>query len=275
MTWLSEKSVRCVPVPVRAPHKGVLAPDSAGSWPGFVPVTGTSPGGEDDGIVRAWLTAEPVPDPHRSWHGWAADFDRSGLWPLLVMQAWDRPFRSGELDEPAGSADAPDVLRSGWEGTRLVQQDGTLLPHPPWPGLAEPADGSGDESAAMIGLPDEGLPRELLLVPAARPADALAQLGWRGACNWSLTGADIAGVLRSWEDRFGAYVVGIGFATLDLVVTRPPTTEEQCLLLADEHYAFCPDNFFPQNLPPAPTAITREEYAGALCDASVWHFWWD
>ena len=64
-------------------------------------------------------------------------------------------------------------------------------------------------------------------------------------------GADVAGVLRSWEDRFGAYVVAVGFATLDLVVTRPPGDAREALVLAQEHYAFCPDVLDLQDLPPA------------------------
>jgi Domain of unknown function (DUF4253) len=113
-----------------------------------------------------------------------------------------------------------------------------------------------------------------VLAPAARPADAVAQVGWSGACNWSLTGADVAAVLRSWEDRFGAYVVRIGFAALDVVVTRPPVTVEQCLGVADEHLAFCPDNFAPQDQAD-PVLYSQDEYAALLRGARTWHFRWD
>ena len=102
----------------------------------------------------------------------------------------------------------------------------------------------------------------------------MAQLGWDGACNWSLTGGAISAVLRTWEDRFGAYLVSIGSAEFDLVVTRPPTGDDQCLLLADEHYAFCADNFSPQTSV-EPESYTREEYAELLRGARAWHFWWD
>lgn len=83
-------------------------------------------------------------------------------------------------------------------------------------------------------------------------------------------------MLRSWEDRFGAYLVSLGFADLDLVVTRPPTDDATLALLADEHLAFCPDNYAPQTAdrwdqPP----YTRDEYAEMLRGSTQWHFWWD
>lgn len=118
------------------------------------------------------------------------------------------------------------------------------------------------------------VPGELLLVPARRPADALAHLGWSGACNWSLTAGELAGVLRSWEERFGAYLVSVGSAALDLVVTRPPVTPRQCGLLADEHLALCPDDFHPQT-GPEERPISHDEYAAGLRGVTTWHFWWD
>jgi hypothetical protein len=201
-------------------------------------------------------------------------FDRTGLWPLVVTTHCERPFRVGELSGPADVPDAADVLLEGWRGTRLVRPDGTLLPQRPWPGLAASTGRADGDVAVLPDPPYRGWAHDLLLVPATRPADAIAQLGWHGACNWFLTGADIAAVLRSWEDRFGAYVVNIGFAEFDVVVTRPPVDREQCLVLADEHYAFCPDNYAPQDLV-EPVLFSREEYAEQLRGARVWHFWWD
>jgi hypothetical protein len=136
------------------------------------------------------------------------------------------------------------------------------------------ASGVPDDGTALLPGPPGHWPSDLLLVPATRPADSVDQLGWDGACNWFLSGADIAAVLRSWEDRFGAYIVSIGCAEFDLVVTRPPVSDEQCLLLADEHYCFCPDNFSPQTLA-EPVLYSREKYAEMLRGARRWHFWWD
>lgn len=263
---------RTGPVPVRADQLVPIGtPPRLPGLPSLVPVEASW--AEGVGQPCAWLTDQALDEPFTMWRRIACEFDRTSLWPL-VTGSWDRPFRSGELAGPMDVPEAADVLRSSWGGTRLVRADGTLLPQREWPGLA-PATGSPDGDTAL--LPDPPGPvwtAHLLLVPATRPADALAQLGWHGAGNWSLTGADVAAVLRSWEERFGAYVVQIGFAEFELVVTRPPLDREQCLVLADEHYAFCPDNYAPQNLA-EPVLFTREEYAEQLRGARVWHFWWD
>jgi hypothetical protein len=49
----------------------------------------------------------------------------------------------------------------------------------------------------------------------------------------------MAGVLGSWEERFGARVVGVGSAELDVVVTRSPVDAEDAWVPAHEHVAFC------------------------------------
>jgi hypothetical protein len=78
----------------------------------------------------------------------------------------------------------------------------------------------------------------------------------------------LASLLRSWEDRFGAYVIAIGFDTLDLAVLRPARTPEQARAIAAEHFASCPDNIYQGS-------GTLEAYAQELVDAPRWSFWWD
>jgi hypothetical protein len=267
--WLDE---RARPIPVRADCPDPLTSSmQAPGLPELTHVIAERPYG--DGAAVAWLTTAPVARSRHVWRALAREFDATGLWPLVVAGAWDRPFHTGEVTGPAPVPDVEDVLRACWAGTRLVLPDGTPLPQRPWPGLA-PASGTDGDQVVLADPPGHGGAGDLLLVPATRPADAVAQLGWFGACNWSLSGADIAAVLRSWEDRFGAYLVRIGFAEFDVLVTRPPVTDEQCLLLADEHYAFCPDNFSPQDLAD-PVLYSRDEYASLLRGSPVWHFWWD
>ncbi|OMQ14156.1 hypothetical protein A7K94_0218650 [Modestobacter sp. VKM Ac-2676] len=273
MTWsIDEHSFR---TPVRAVRPGSV--EAAGTLldlPPMTPVHGRRGPDQLEERVRGWLSTSPVSDPEGSWRRCARVFDRTGLWPLLAGWFDEHPYVDDEPVPPGGPVDAAGVLEEGWLGCTPVRADGTPLPHPPWPGLA-PGRGAADERGVLLTSEHE-LPRlgGLLLVPATRPADAVAQLGWSGAVNWSLTGASISAVLRSWEDRFGAYLVGIGGATLDLVVLRPPVTARQCDLMAAEHFAFCPDNFFPQNgLDDQP--ISQGDYAARLRRATTWHFWWD
>jgi hypothetical protein len=104
------------------------------------------------------------------------------------------------------------------------------------------------------------------LVPAQRPADVLARLGWQGAVN-SRSTADITAVLRSWEDRFGARLLEVGLADIRLLVSRPPRTLEAALPIAAEHFAF-----------------SEEAHGGLRCIDAIaramvgnpfWDFWWD
>ncbi len=75
-------------------------------------------------------------------------------------------------------------------------------------------------------------------------------------------------ILDTWEDRFDAYLVGLGFDTVTLIVGRPPADLGAANEIAAEHLAFCPDNIFQG-------VGTIQEYAPMLVDAHRWDFWWD
>ncbi|ESU50551.1 hypothetical protein P376_1471 [Streptomyces sp. HCCB10043] len=82
--------------------------------------------------------------------------------------------------------------------------------------------------------------------------------------------ARLCAVLRSWEDRYDARVVVLGFDTMIVSVGRPPATIEEARALAAEHYAFCPDNI--DQSPP----YDLDVYAGkAVLNQEAWSFWWD
>ncbi|WP_342782046.1 DUF4253 domain-containing protein [Trebonia kvetii] len=104
------------------------------------------------------------------------------------------------------------------------------------------------------------------LVPAARPADILPRIGWAGACN-NRTASELAVVLRSWEDRFGARLLEVGYADIRLVVSRPPQTLQAAQRIAAEHMAFSDEAH------KGPTWIP--EIARAIVNNPFWDFWWD
>ncbi|QKG19113.1 hypothetical protein ACTIVE_0749 [Actinomadura verrucosospora] len=95
-------------------------------------------------------------------------------------------------------------------------------------------------------------------------------MGWSGPLNYTNDTGEIASVVRSWEDRFGARVVGAAFSDLYLSVSAPPSTHEEALRIAAEHFAFCPDDIW-QNSTPA----TLTSYAEGLIGLNAWEFWWD
>ena len=77
----------------------------------------------------------------------------------------------------------------------------------------------------------------------------------------------LTAVLRSWEDRFGARVIDVGFADLRLLVDRPPRTLAAAERVAAEHVVLA--NECTEGLSDVP------HLARCLLDSPVWTFWWD
>lgn len=233
-----------------------------------------------------WLSDAPQTDAGPWWAHSYAERDKTGLYPLLLETltspyagAPDRPWRDtddlvhqpvAEIDE----LDANEVLRKWWDhdGELSDDLDEDRLPLPrPWPGLAAATSPQMDPDAHAAEVATEiAIDKPLLigLVPAARGADALTAVGWQGPANHTNHTREISAVVRSWEERFGARVVTVGFATLGLSVAAAPTTFEHARAVAVEHHAFCPDNV-------NQGGGLIDEYARELIGAGMWWFWWD
>jgi hypothetical protein len=171
----------------------------------------------------------------------------------------------------AGAHDAGSVLAGFWsEAIPADDEDEGLEQLAPFkkafPGLAPASQATGDSDAA------EHVARELKgrlgLVAVTRPADALAVLGWAGPANHFSDMGLLSRVLRSWEERFGAHLVGVGFDTITLGVERPPRGVQASMRVAAEHFAACPDNIYQG-------VGSIENYAREIDGQNVWSFWWD
>jgi hypothetical protein len=90
-------------------------------------------------------------------------------------------------------------------------------------------------------------------------------LGWNEAL---VTALPEAAVLRSWEDRFGARLLRVGFAEISVLAQRPPRTLESARHLAAEQWAFC-NECADRGLHDVPS-ITA-----SLMNSPIWTFWWD
>jgi hypothetical protein len=233
-----------------------------------------------------WLTDDPVTDPAPLWWALAEQFETTGLWPLLLRcleGESGRPWDVGEFDPAAetdvDALDPRQVLESGWH-------DGVVPIENPWlpgtgpiapfgstfPGLAPP----GPETGALpVVLPAGGRAR-IGLVSCRRPADAVALIGWTGAVNVR-PATEVSAVLRSWEDRFGAVVVGLGFATMTLLVTRPPTEVEDAVHLGAEIAALCLDALWQpgEQWPYEPRDASLDTLSRMLLRTHVWRLWFD
>ncbi|TQM85218.1 uncharacterized protein DUF4253 [Saccharothrix saharensis] len=263
---------RALPVPL-PPGRPVVAEEDASGRPAF------------------WLADAPA--PAGLWPRLRAAHAESGLWPLLLDSLDDddpdyRPWGNGEvLPDEMSSPDEHDpaaLLARWWADCTSGDPDDVLSPAEreavtapfgrTWPGSAPHARPAADPGPIADGLAEHllaGHPSlRLGLVAADRGADALTVAGWTGPTNHTGDTAEISAVVRGWEDRFGARVVGLGFATLVLSVATPPTTREAALAVAAEHFAFCPDNVWQG---PAPQTLSA--YADRLVNDHSWTFWWD
>jgi hypothetical protein len=265
---------------------------------------------EEEGGARNapayWLSDEPA-DPEL-WARLRQAHTRSGLWPVFAKplnRREHRPWAAGEVSpQPVTDirrVSAGDVLAGlwaawirgdhhlsleGWPGSddplelacgfTLPRDDGFEELEPfgvGWPGLAPTSDGQDDPDQFtdehVFESEDDS---RIMLVPAARSADVLTVVGWHGAVNYVQPISLLSSVLRSWEDRFGARLIEVGFATLHLAVAAPPVSLEHAERVAAEHFAFCPDNIYAAVMSPNTIRGYAAEHVLGKAD---WWFWWD
>jgi hypothetical protein len=228
----------------------------------------------------AWVTDRICHSPGLDWVTLGEESARTGLQPFL-LDGLDgstvRPWDNGEFGEPEDTGgiagiDAAQILEAGWPGDvdrEREEDEATIAPFGlRFPGLAPAIDEELDPELMRRALHQYTRDARIGLVPASRPADILPRLGWRGASEFHETATQIAAVLRSWEDRFGARLFEVGFDDIRLLVSRPPRTLEAALRIAAEHYAFCDEG--------GRTGLRGvDEIAPALVNNPFWDFWWD
>jgi predicted DNA-binding WGR domain protein len=259
----------------RAAKRGALPQESGGSVGGVALPDGTLYEPQPEGGTRGdgpviWASERPIKDVARLWMELAAAFAETGIWPFIIDDTFEfRGFGDYLMDLPRGRhTEVLTILRRGWGDLIEIddEPDESLAPFGnAFPGLADPTPG---ERVATIDPIVASLTGRLGLVALNRPADILDAVGWMGAANYDGDPLDMTTVLRSWERRFDAYVVGMGTDTLLLAVGRPPRDLASATAIAAEHYAFCPDNI-------QQGVGSVREYAESLVDAEVWPFWWD
>ncbi|MFI7103259.1 DUF4253 domain-containing protein [Streptomyces sp. NPDC050161] len=257
-------------LPGGLPPGRLIVPDPQYAWPGTeIPA---------DPVL--WVSDEPLPAAEAG-HRWGELYGRrreSGLWPLLLGALPDadgeplRPWHNGQLHSTSSAeldeADLAQLGADGWEELRQYAQ----LPYPTWPGMApaaRPADDPDARALALTGSADgvralfsgAGRGPYLGLTDATDGACAILACGWQPEI-----GPDaVAGMVRTWDQRFGARLCALESQSLGLSVAWPPRTPDHARQVAAEHLAFCPD---------LTEAVDFDTYAAALVDAPVWALGW-
>ncbi|MEU9165353.1 DUF4253 domain-containing protein [Streptomyces sp. NPDC048424] len=97
-----------------------------------------------------------------------------------------------------------------------------------------------------------------------------AERGLEGAGCWPYGMDEMCAVLRSWEERFGTRLVGLGDDRVILSVAAPVRTTGEAEAIAAEHFAFSSDNIT-QGYDETLHAYAANQIVGR----QVWCFWWD
>jgi hypothetical protein len=208
-----------------------------------------------------WATDAPTREAIALARRLARAFPQTGLWPVLWDwgESPDHYARSSGDPRRVDRVDAEAALRRLWRAYRSdgASFGGLAARSAPPATVADPfaqleASGELTSSAGQV----------LLLVPVHRPADAIAMLGF--IQSEVASDAALTAVARSWEERFGAFVVSIGSAELGLSVSAPPTTATQARALAAEQWAFAPEG----------DDDDLDTVAAALPHRAFWGFGW-
>ena len=190
-------------IPYFAPRTGELPPDGPATVGGVKLAAGSR-------CLGYWSTDKAVANAKELAGRLAAAHADTGLWPVLWTTTFD------DADGYAMGVGNPSDA-DGLDVERILRRTG-----PDLRGLAPGSGGTGpDAPFASVSAPDFGY--VLLLVPANRPADVLSVLGGLIATE-VMSDAELTAVARSWEERFGTVVVGIGAGVLELAVGSPPDT---------------------------------------------------
>ncbi|MBA2719549.1 MAG: DUF4253 domain-containing protein [Chloroflexi bacterium] len=255
---------------------GLLPPASGGSVAGVSLPAGRlltieAMTGPADGRTVMWMSNQPLDGIAQTWARLAEAFAQTGLWPLIVddegSAAMDERLSSYALTTSRGAA---QILSEGWdESMPSDEEEFDADAYAPlgkrFPGLAPATPGERPTTIAHLLGEVTGY---LGLVAVERPADVPGAIWWQGPANYDLHPADQTTILRSWEDRFDAYLVGLGADTMELAVARPPLGRASAVRIAAEHMAFCPDNIWQG-------VGSVREYADDILRAEQWAFWWD
>ncbi len=108
------------------------------------------------------------------------------------------------------------------------------------------------------------------------PGEAVAFWGERFMVDSTWTLAVHVAILRRWRELWGAEIVTWGYDMVEMRCSKRPSTFEEALRLAWEHYSYTSDIFyerFPQHHHPQFKSL--EDLAALLLRSDVWWFFWD
>lgn len=156
-----------------------------------------------------------------------------------------------------------------------LKESGTYIPTDEDYELLTPEAGEWPETPEVI-MPTvnidilKGVARPkvyIALIPTSRNDEIPAYFGW-GNWNGNPPAEVHVAMLRRWNRKYGAELIGMTGDVLNMKIKRRPTTKDEALALALEQFLYCEDLVFQGT-------ETLEALAGALMVSDHWYFWWD
>ncbi|MGW6390142.1 DUF4253 domain-containing protein [Streptomyces sp. NPDC055103] len=175
------------------------------------------------------------------------------------------PGRENVVDlfgEPASFDDVVAPFNAQWPGLAAT-------PSAAWPDTEQVAA----RVLADLAEDDDDTWEPYLLDRAYRSTElpALAEeRGLTGADCWPYGMSEMRIVLRSWEERFGARLVGLGHDRLMVSVAAPIRTMSEAEAVSAEHFAFSSDT-----ITQGDDETLRAYAANHIMGKQMWSFWWD
>lgn len=198
-------------------------------------------------------------------------------YPVVVggdedMDAFTYPFTTDGKDthqDPAVILAAADKIQFPQDLAKLedaYSDEEMALAVGEWPEDAQPlAPALTVATDILTGKPLTKV--YIVLIPTEKSWEVPAYLHY-GGWNACPPPAYHVAALRSWYDRFGAELVGLGGDVMNLKVARPPISRDQAMAVASEQYRYCAD-IVDQGVGDISTL------AATLMNAGWWFFWWD
>lgn len=144
-------------------------------------------------------------------------------------------------------------------------EDDDETPLGDWPAEASYGSGLSVARDTLSGRPKAMV--HIALIPTDDPTAIPAYMRW-GNWNDCPSPAHHVAALRAWRSLYGAELIGLGADTINLRVSRNPTTRETALELARAQHVYCSD-IIHQGVG------SYRALAAGLMASDWWFFWWD
>lgn len=258
-----------------------------------------SVGGDPARVVRwfetergpVWRFEVPGKTAVQAWERLRAEVERTRHWPLILGPNESIAFQNGSFEVQTRTSLVETLSKASgysiadWLEEQRRARESFKREHPeyadtddeetdaeedrrprgPWPSDAQPQD----EYSTPLRLFDRA-PHKSVWIGLAPTTDsteipALFNYGYWNDCP--PPHAHVA-LHRDWQRRYGAEIVCLTNDVIEFRVSRPPTTREAAIALAEEQFDYCTD-IVHQGVG------TIEALAATLLNGPIWYFWWD